>query len=1124
MIVDHSARTQALDPRQSFIVQAPAGAGKTELLTQRFLALLATVQELPEEILAVTFTKKAAGEMRTRIVNTLLNAKATLIAPEIPHELKTWQLARAALAINDEKGWQLIENPNRLRIVTIDALCAKLVNKMPILSQVGGDFAVVEYANALYDQAARALLSQTAEEEKWADALGVLLLHLDNRIEKIVNLLVMLLSKRDQWLPYLRHLSSGEAHIEAYFNDCLHNLIDNHLQQLTTKFPADIAFTLMELASGAGSLCAELGKSEKIAALRECTTLPQAMAQDLVLWQGLAELLLTKDGTFRKRLDQNIGFLSPSAAKDKVEKATRKATQEKMQSLIVDLSQLDDVAELLAEVNLLPDAFLSTQHLSVLQALGELLPVLVAHLQLIFQETGQIDFIEVNLRALNALGDELEPSEILLKLDYQLRHILIDEYQDTSVAQYRLFEKLVAGWQPGDGRTLFLVGDPMQSIYRFRGAEVSLFLHTQENGLGAITPIPLTLQVNFRSTDKVIEWINQTFVDVFPKQINKTFGGVPYSQAISAKKSGHSTAVEIIPVEKGVGDIAIEAANQIEQTLMSHPTGTIAVLGRTRKHLSPIIDELKKRHIPFVAHEVDYLASRMHIVDALSLLRATTDLTDTISWYAILRAPWLGLSLSDILQLSQANTTGIVWDALLTFEQCAALSNDAKDKLRVWMPRMQYWQANRRRKPLHEWLRGLWLLLGGQHCYHIPVLKDLDVVFNLVSDFEVGGLIPDIEIFEERLSQLYADVANTPQDGTAQIELLTLHKAKGLEFDTVIMPYLHTRPKRNDPALLLWFEYALSNQVDLLLAPYRFVGQAFDPLYRYVDHCLAQKDRYEIARLLYVGATRAKQRLFLLGEYEYTDKGEVKAPTKGSFWEMLWPKIEMEGLPNNAGINKLTEDKTEHTSSIWRLPQPFELPVSLKIQNGDSVSSDTDLNRPEIGDFVAKCAGTVFHRLMQRFTTEKASTKPEDTLAACELALKRMGLVESELASATEHVMLAIDNVFSDEKGRWILDAGHQSRQSEWALSYKTPFGVENYLIDCSFIDETGSRWIIDYKLTHHQSLTNEVLKEETEKYRKQLEKYRQLVSRLESTVVRCGLYFPLAKVFVEIESGVLND
>jgi len=1125
MIIDHSARQSALDPRGSFIVQAPAGAGKTELLTQRFLALLAHVNELPEEILAVTFTKKAAGEMRSRIVNALIFAKAQDDPPSIKHELNTWQLAKAALAVNDTKGWLLIENPNRLRIVTIDALCAKLVSKMPILSQVGGDFSVVEYARTLYEQAATALLSQTTDDEHWAKALGVLLLHCDNRIEKIIHLLVTLLSKRDQWLPYLGYLSSGQEHLQAYFNHSLQQLIENHLQQLASAFPLSTTFTLMVLASDAAKVCEELGKSDKIVCLKNCTTLPRSAASDLPLWQGLQELLLTKDGVFRKRLDQSVGFLSQSAAKDKTEKAIRKEQQEKMKSIIAELGEVEGLSDRLFEVELLPDPFMSSVHLSVLQALGELLPVLVAHLQVIFQEAGQVDFIEVNLRASNALGDALEPSEILLKLDYQLRHILIDEYQDTSVSQFRLFEKLVAGWQPNDGRTLFLVGDPMQSIYRFRGAEVSLFMHTQENGLGAISLTPLTLQVNFRSNEKVINWINQTFVDIFPHATNKTFGGVPYSQAFAAKAANSSSLVQLIPVQKEVEDLAQIAVEVIIKTLSENPTGSIAVLGRTRKHLSPIIAVLKKLNIAFVAHEVDYLAMRMHVIDCVSLLRATTDLTDKISWYAILRAPWLGLSLSDIFVLSQHNPTGIVWNALLQFTECKGLSREAIDKLAVWVPRIQYWLAHRRRKPLNEWLRGLWLLLGGAFCYPDAVQKDLDAVFKLIADCETGGLIPDMDTFEERLGQLYADVQNMPISqsvATKPVELLTLHKAKGLEFDTVIMPYLHTRPKRNDPALLLWFEYALTTQVDLLLAPYRFVAQAFDPLYRYVDHCLSQKDRFEIARLLYVGATRAKNHLFLLGEYEYNDKGKPKLPPKGSFWEMLWPHVDTTLLSTHIPFAQMASQQVLTEKQLQRLKDPYTLPKELI---GEVTQESDDLNRPDVGDFVARCAGTVFHRLLQRITSDThMAVRGDDFKAPCQLALKRMGLTANEHVDAVALVMQAIENLLADEKGKWIIDPNHQDRKSEWALSYKSVHGVENYLIDYSFIDKQGIRWIIDYKLTHHRVFSDEALTEEVAKYRRQLDKYRQLVSRLEQRPVRCALYFPLAKVFTEIENGVLND
>ena len=663
----------------------------------------------------------------------------------------------------------------------------------------------------------------------------------------------------------------------------------------------------------------------------------------------------------------------------------------------------------------------------------------------------------------------------------------------------------------------------MQSIYRFRGAEVSLFLHTQENGLGAISLTPLTLQVNFRSNEKVIDWINQTFVDIFPRTTNKTFGGVTYSRAFAAKGADQTSNVKIIPVQKGVEDTAQKAVDEIIKAHKDNPTGSIAVLGRTRKHLSPIIAILKKLNIPFVAHEVDYLAMRMHVIDCVSLLRATTDLTDKISWYAILRAPWLGLSLSDIYAISQHNSTGIVWNALLNFDDCKGLSTDAILKLKSWVPRIQYWLAHRQRKPLHEWLRGLWLLIGGAHCYGESVQKDIDAVFKLIGDCETGGIIHDFAVFEERLAQLYADVENVPTNNSEimlPVELLTLHKAKGLEFDTVIMPYLHARPNRNDPALLLWFEYALTSQVHLLLAPYRFVAQTFDPLYRYVDHCLSQKDRFEIARLLYVGVTRAKNQLVLLGEYEYNDKGELKTPPKGSFWEMLMPKVDPDPFKHQQNMGTI-DSALQKEKYLLCLEGPYELPNDISCE----LTISEDLNRPEIGDFVARCAGTVFHRMLQRLTSQEDINHSLDGISsACQLALKRMGLTAQEQNEALTQVLKAIENLLADEKGRWIIDPQHLDRQSEWALSYKAHHGIENMIIDYSFIDKDGVRWIIDYKLTHHHVLTEVELAEEKAKYRKQLDKYRKIVSCLEHRPVRCALYFPLAKVFSEIENGVIND
>ena len=133
-IQDEVERQKALDTRKSFIVQAPAGSGKTELLTQRFLVLLSHVNS-PEEILAITFTKKASAEMRARIIKTLKRA-VTEPEPTAPHEKKTWQLARNALKQDKELGWNLLENPNRLRVQTIDSLNASLIKYLPILSHL----------------------------------------------------------------------------------------------------------------------------------------------------------------------------------------------------------------------------------------------------------------------------------------------------------------------------------------------------------------------------------------------------------------------------------------------------------------------------------------------------------------------------------------------------------------------------------------------------------------------------------------------------------------------------------------------------------------------------------------------------------------------------------------------------------------------------------------------------------------------------------------------------------------------------------------------------------------------------------------------------------------------------
>src|SRR5512142_3317450 len=145
---DAQQRERALEATTSFIVQAPAGSGKTELLVQRFLALLAVVRE-PENIVAITFTRKAAGEMRARVAEGLRDA-ATLPPPEEEHKRQRWKLAHSVLARDEKRGWKLLESPGRLRIVTIDSLCHGIARLMPWTSELGSVRDVSEKAGDLY--------------------------------------------------------------------------------------------------------------------------------------------------------------------------------------------------------------------------------------------------------------------------------------------------------------------------------------------------------------------------------------------------------------------------------------------------------------------------------------------------------------------------------------------------------------------------------------------------------------------------------------------------------------------------------------------------------------------------------------------------------------------------------------------------------------------------------------------------------------------------------------------------------------------------------------------------------------------------------------------------------------
>ena len=535
MIADKAARERAIDSSSSFIVQAPAGSGKTELLIQRYLKLLETV-ESPDAVVAITFTRKAAGEMRSRVIEALRSAEAAT-APELAHQLLTYEGARRVLAQDRSRGWDLLGNPNQLRIETIDALCAAITRRMPWLSRFGGMPEISENAGDLYREAAQNSLRHVEEDDP---ALSYLLLHLDNDFARAEQLIRQMLEKRDQWLRRTGAKPDFQA-VRRQLEASLEKRVLDHMEGLRDCFDPEVAAEIV-------SLC-------------ELEAFPGSDIGDLPAWHKVADRLLTKSGKWRKRLSGTLARLSGD----------------------------DFFLEHLAGVRGLPTPRFTESQWEAMQAAVSVLTLAVAELQLVFREQGRVDFAELAIRASDALGRIDLPSDLALALGHRIQHILVDEFQDTSYTQFELIEKLTAGWEPGDGRTLFLVGDPMQSIYRFRQADVSLFLKARREGIGSIHLEPLTLSLNFRSAPDVVAWVNRTFQQVLASEDDVESGAVAYSASVSGLLEGQS--------EIGIhacldGD---DEADRVVEILEADPEERVAVLVRARTHLSEIVSAFQAR-------------------------------------------------------------------------------------------------------------------------------------------------------------------------------------------------------------------------------------------------------------------------------------------------------------------------------------------------------------------------------------------------------------------------------------------------------------------------------------------------------------------------------------------------
>jgi ATP-dependent helicase/nuclease subunit A len=1195
---DQSERERALDPSCSILVQAPAGSGKTDLLTRRFLRLLSEVED-PSHIVAITFTIAAAAEMRHRIVSELEKAAASVPAPA-DDELEMQALARRALDHARALDWNLNDLSGVLRISTIDSFCREVALRQPLLSTLAAGLEVTDRADELYRRAARRTLLQLDSTDpahgpaELRESIASLLLWRDNNWQELESHLVTMLKTRDRWMQ------------EFWLRDFHARTDDASWNQLRERLELPFARAAERALARVGSLLAHspgawdeavalarfaCGNSDDVpfAALADCPECPAApfLSADQIeetrqVFTCLAELLLTRDGTFRQRVDKNSGF-PPGTDQHKL----------RHKSLVASLGAVEGLQSALAAIRDLPPTRYSDEDWRIVRASFTLLRHAAAELHVAFAEAGKLDFTEVAQAALQILqGDDGHPGEAALAFADGIHHLLVDEFQDTSRRQHALISAIAGAWPDPTGRTLFVVGDPMQSIYFFRDADAELFPRVQHLGFDlpggeSFVPRFVRLSSNFRTAPELVLGLNDLFQPIFAVDDGSNVRFSPSEPARSDSDSTdprlhlHFKFVPQIPRNTSTADSAAsrqQAAEEratalqnqvaeivnlirsrvahIEQARASGQKYRIAILARARAALAPIAEALRAAGIPFRAIDLEPLAARPEIVDAIALARALANAEDRLAWLGVLRAPWCGLSLSDLHTLTSNDDPAIQRlpipyligsrAHLLTPESRSAIDRlqravDDASALRAAVPGIS----------LGTWLEQVWVRLGGEACADATARANLSQLWRCLD--QLPGGLADVQgpSLEAALTKLTAQ-PDPSVDSSCGVQLMTIHKSKGLEFEVVIVPELQAKSGRNHPGMFSWLERGLdapgeSDEItEFLIAPFQPRGSARGKTRKWVDDQYRQKEAQETRRILYVAATRARDELHLFARPAYKmENGEptLCEPADGllaTAWPAIEPEVqtqfnawlgedeaaELEALAASAG-NVVTMPSAPRPALLRRLPANFETPPMPGLSTGasDAASESFPLYERHEGGWQSRALGSAVHRALEHLAGVRSSSSWEESRARLNdfrgslmSSARALGFDRERAGQIAAQALEIALRAANDPLAQWIL-APHTGAASEVRWTGVLNGALRTVQADRVFragklplSDGNDTWWIIDYKTSGTGPTTDPVsLPALRAQFAPQLALYAQVLRKLhaEHIEIRAGLYYP---------------
>jgi ATP-dependent helicase/nuclease subunit A len=1158
-VPDVEERELALDVQRSWIVEAPAGSGKTGLLIQRFLKLLASdnVTE-PNQVLAITFTRKATSEMRERVLHQLSDASDGT-EPENAFDESTRPLAEAVLTRDRQFGWGLLDNPRRLNIRTIDSVCVDIARELPILSGSGGGQKPEEDSGRLHAEAARRTLMQLGEDDaELSTALETLLLHRDGSLGECQRLIAEMLAMRDQWgelVPLTsEHLTEEylEGTVLPKLQKALDQAICRGLTRLTQLLSKSALATLCTLAEEMAHAEGYQGAPSPIAICKGRYTSPSDKTEDLDHWRALIHLLVrpSKPRDWRKAVSGNI-----------VRFEILKHHQAELKFIIAQIADTPGLLEELCEIDSLPPAEYPPEQWHVTKALFRVLSRALVELQLVFAEEGACDFAEIGLLAKSALRRETAIEDLNVSSGMNLQHLLVDEMQDTSSSQYELIQLLTQRWD-GHSQTVFLVGDPKQSIYLFRQARVERFVRTMQlERLGDVPLGTLHLSANFRSQRDLVTSFNDDFSKLFPSESNPLHpelvpfrGATPIrGNTATAARTWHVTAIPYSGVsEESTSMQSRRDAQEVRRIVEQWRTKTpperdepwkIAVLVRSRSHLLEIVKAFRESRdghaIPFRAVEIEPLSERQEILDLVALTRALLHPADRTAWLAVLRAPWCGLGLADLHTLVGQDNSSFARRNIVDLirERGELLSEDGIARLQPVWTVMSAALEQRGRLSTSRWVERTWRAFGADSFMDAEQQANVSRFLRLLDELEetMGELEPGL--LKQRLNKLYA----APSVHPGAVDLMTIHGSKGLEWDVVIVPALEKTGRTTTGRLLSWLELDGGNELTSedvahgIIAPIQGKGEDSKALNKWMRTIESARESAERKRLFYVACTRAREELHLFAAPARIKSGEIK-PKSDSLLASAWPAVEDRFTTENVSdapvivmpmrqgpmvlesLAAAAEPVVRRV--IQRIPQHF-MPV-IPADTSEIETGPAHFERPE-GSFEARAFGNAMHAFLDVLANRFASGADAESLLAelptwvgrVDAVLRGSGLSPTVVKRLAANVLKGLTNTLTHDDGLWVL-ASHANGASEASVVTWAEQAVTHRL-DRTFLGGptpgepgTSHLWIVDYKTAAYagEGVEGFLFKEQA-KYQQQLEAYARDL-RPAGGAVRLALYYPM--------------